>query len=64
MEQFQQDPEIRAAVLSITACALGLNLTAASVAVFVELYWVPGVIFQVNQDMMPSFNENIEILDC
>lgn len=43
---FQQDPEVRVAVLSITACSEGLNLTAASTVVFCELYWVPGVMEQ------------------
>lgn len=45
--QFQTDVATHAALLSITACAMGLNLTAASVACFAELHWVPGTLFQV-----------------
>lgn len=46
-ERFQRDPDVHVAVLSITACAQGLNLTSAALAVFAELYWVPGTVFQV-----------------
>ncbi|KAF4689382.1 hypothetical protein FOZ60_001715 [Perkinsus olseni] len=46
VKKFQEDEDIRVAVLSITACSEGLTLTAASVVVFAELYWVPGTIEQ------------------
>ncbi|KAF4722883.1 hypothetical protein FOZ62_003193 [Perkinsus olseni] len=46
VKKFQEDDNIRVAVLSITACSEGLTLTAASVVVFAELYWVPGTIEQ------------------
>ncbi|KAF4673333.1 hypothetical protein FOL47_010684 [Perkinsus chesapeaki] len=46
VKKFQEDDDIRVAVLSITACSEGLTLTAASVVVFAELYWVPGTIEQ------------------
>jgi SNF2 family DNA or RNA helicase len=52
--QFQDDPNTHAAVLSITACGVGLNLTSASIAVFVELHWVPGQIFQVGDEVAGS----------
>lgn len=34
------------ALLAITACGTGLNLTVANVAMFAELYWTPGVVLQ------------------
>jgi len=43
---FQSNPNCRVALLSITACAEGITLTAANLVVFTELYWVPGVIEQ------------------
>eukprot|EP00927_Polykrikos_kofoidii_P024399 TRINITY_DN22198_c0_g3_i1.p1 TRINITY_DN22198_c0_g3~~TRINITY_DN22198_c0_g3_i1.p1 ORF type:complete len:515 (+),score=139.62 TRINITY_DN22198_c0_g3_i1:227-1546(+) len=46
VRSLQEDPNTRLALLSITACSEGLNLTAASVVVFCELYWVPGVMEQ------------------
>jgi hypothetical protein len=46
-ERFQNDPSVHVALLSITACNMGLNLTSAAIAVFAELHWVPGTVFQV-----------------
>ena len=43
---FQDHTDCRVALLSITACAEGITLTAASLVVFCELYWVPGVLEQ------------------
>lgn len=46
VHRFQNDPQVRAAVLSITACSSGMHLAAASVVVFCEMYWVPGIMEQ------------------
>ena len=46
IRSFQEDKDVRVAMLSITACGTGLNLTAASLVIFCELYWVPGVLEQ------------------
>ena len=34
------------ALLSLTACGTGLNLTRANVALFAELAWSPGLVLQ------------------
>lgn len=46
VERFQEDEQVRVAVLSITAAGTGLTLTAAQTVVFAELYWVPGCMQQ------------------
>ncbi|URD89805.1 SNF2 family N-terminal domain containing protein [Musa troglodytarum] len=46
VNEFQENIEIKAAVLSIKAGGVGLNLTAASTIFFAELTWTPGDIIQ------------------
>jgi len=46
VKRFQEEDECRVAVLSITACGEGLTLSAASLVIFAELYWVPGALEQ------------------
>lgn len=43
---FQNDDSIKAALLSITACATGLTLTAASNVIFSEMYYTPSTMIQ------------------
>ncbi|CAD5115905.1 DgyrCDS4840 [Dimorphilus gyrociliatus] len=46
VQQFQNDDSVRVAILSITAANSGLNLTAASLVIFSELFWNPGILVQ------------------
>ena len=44
--QFQEDDDTELALLSIKVCGTGMNLSRANVALFAELDWAPGQIFQ------------------
>lgn len=46
-EVFQSKESFKVALLSITACATGLNLTSSSMVIFAEIYWNPGILAQV-----------------
>ncbi|GFE53558.1 hypothetical protein BaOVIS_009620 [Babesia ovis] len=46
VNMFQNDKQCQVALLSITACGIGLNLTESSTVVFAELHWVPGQMIQ------------------
>lgn len=46
VRRFQEEQAVRVALLSITACSLGITLTAASHVIFAELHTVPGIMRQ------------------
>eukprot|EP01147_Barroeca_monosierra_P009179 gene9179-1470_t len=46
VSRYQNDDNCRVAVLSITAAGTGLTLHAATMVVFLELYWNPGQLLQ------------------
>ncbi|EFJ51368.1 hypothetical protein VOLCADRAFT_103414 [Volvox carteri f. nagariensis] len=46
VKQFQEDADVKVAILSIKAAGVGLTMTASSLVVFAELSWVPGDIQQ------------------
>jgi SWI/SNF-related matrix-associated actin-dependent regulator 1 of chromatin subfamily A len=46
VDQFQQEDSCRVILLSITAAGVGLTLTAASLALFVELHWTAAYLTQ------------------
>lgn len=45
-DAFQNDPNVKIALLSITAASTGLTLTAATIVIFAELFWIPGILLQ------------------
>ncbi|VDO58025.1 unnamed protein product [Onchocerca flexuosa] len=47
---FQENDDVMVAILSITAAGIGVTLTAASIVIFAELHWNPGVSTIVNID--------------
>lgn len=47
---FQKNDHFNVALLSITACSTGLNLTAANTVIFAEIFWNPGVLAQVSRN--------------
>ena len=46
IDRFQNDEEVKVAILSITAAGTGFNLTAASLCVFAEMHWTPAIMLQ------------------
>ena len=46
VEMFQNNEDIKIAILGITAAGVGLTLTAASHVVFAEMHWTPAVLMQ------------------
>jgi len=46
VDNFQRDPLLRVALLSVTAAGEGLTLTAATAVVFLELHFTPAVMVQ------------------
>ncbi|CAN0368667.1 unnamed protein product, partial [Discosporangium mesarthrocarpum] len=46
VDEFQDNPSLAVILLAITAAGVGITLTAASCAVFAELFWTPGSMAQ------------------
>jgi len=59
---FQTEPAIQVAILSITAAGQGLTLTAASLALFFEMTWVPGQLLQA-EDRLHRIGQKAQHID-
>ncbi len=46
VNQFQNQPAVRVAVLAITAAGVAITLTAAATVFFAEMFWTPGSLVQ------------------
>ncbi|EAR82842.2 helicase carboxy-terminal domain protein (macronuclear) [Tetrahymena thermophila SB210] len=46
VQQFQTDPQVKVAILSLLAASTGLTLTASSNIVFAEMNWTPAIMQQ------------------
>lgn len=46
IDDFQSDPDIRVAILGITAAGVAVTLTASSTVWFAELFWTPALMIQ------------------
>ena len=46
IDQFQNDPNVRVALLGITAAGVGITLHASSTVWFAELFWTPAALTQ------------------
>ena len=48
-QKFNEDPQCKAAVLSIMAANAGLNMATASCVIFTEIMWNPGIMVQAGR---------------
>mmetsp|Transcript_22808 Transcript_22808/g.54032 ORF Transcript_22808/g.54032 Transcript_22808/m.54032 type:complete len:1364 (-) Transcript_22808:143-4234(-) len=57
---FQNDPDIRIAVLGITAAGVAVTLTASSTVWFAELFWTPALMIQA-EDRCHRIGQNAKV---
>lgn len=63
VDQFQNDPTIQIAVLSMTAAGFGLNLQAASLVIFAELFFGPDTMIQA-EDRSHRLGQKAPFVEC
>jgi SNF2 family DNA or RNA helicase len=63
VDQFQTDPETRVAVLSLTAAGMGLNLQAASIVIFTEIFFGPDTMIQA-EDRSHRMGQKAARVEC
>lgn len=61
-DKFQLDDKCQVAVLSITSANCGITLTAASLVVFAELFWNPGILTQAEDRTHRIGQENCVVV--
>ena len=62
VKNFQEDNNIKVAVLSLNAASTGITLTAANIVVFAELIWTPALMIQA-EDRAHRIGQNSNFVD-
>jgi hypothetical protein len=56
IKSFQTDPDVKIAILGITAAGVAVTLTASSTVWFAELFWTPALMIQAEgKSQVPNF---------
>ena len=62
VKNFQEDKNIKVAILSLNAASTGITLTAANIVVFAELIWTPALMIQA-EDRVHRIGQNSTFVD-